>query len=67
MFLSDFAWFTHQRSVAKRGGYFQRRLCVSVCVCQFVSMFVRTLTSERLNVGRPGWRATPVGKSAHAV
>jgi len=35
---------THRRSVAKRGGCFQRRL--------FVSVFVRTITSERLNVRR---------------
>ena len=34
---------THRRSVAKRGGCFQRRL--------FVSLFVRTITYERLNVG----------------
>ena len=27
-------------------------LFVSVCVCQFVSVFVGTITSQRLNVGR---------------
>ena len=43
---------THRRSVAKRGGCFQRRLFV----CQCVSVFVRTITSERLNVGRSNWR-----------
>ena len=32
---------------AQRGGCFQRRLFV----CQFVCLFVRTITSERLNVG----------------
>jgi len=35
---------THRRSVAKRGGCFQQRL--------FVSVFVCTITSEQLNVGR---------------
>ena len=40
--------FTHRRSIAERGGCFQRRLFV----CQFVSMFFRTITSERLNLGR---------------
>jgi len=42
---------THRRSVVKRGGCFQRRLFV----CQFflsVCLFVRTITSERLNIGR---------------
>jgi len=39
---------TNRRSVAKRGGCSQRRLFV----CQCVSVFVRTITSERLNVGR---------------
>ena len=32
----------------KRGGCFQRRLFA----CQFVSVFVCTITSERLNIGR---------------
>ena len=36
--------FYHRRSIAERGGCFQRRL--------FVSVFVRTITSERLNVER---------------
>jgi len=36
--------FTHRRSIAERGGCFQRRL--------FVSLFVNTITSERLNVGQ---------------
>jgi len=40
--------FTHRRIVPKRGGCFQRRLFVCQCVCQFV----RTITSQRLNVGR---------------
>jgi len=35
--------FTHRRSIAERGGYFQWRLFV----CQFVNM----ITHERLNVG----------------
>jgi len=39
---------THRRSVAERGGRFQRRLFL----CQFVRLFVRAITSERLNVGR---------------
>jgi len=39
---------THRRSVAKRGGCFQRRLFVCQVVCQFVC----SITSERLNVGR---------------
>ena len=39
--------FTHLHSTAERGGCFQRRLFV----CLFVSFFVNTLTSERLNVG----------------
>jgi len=38
---------THRRSVAKRDGYFQRRLFVCQCVC-----LSARLTSERLNVGR---------------
>ena len=41
--------FTHQCSVAKRGGCFQRRLFV----CLFdVCLFGRTITSERLNIVR---------------
>jgi len=47
-YLPLFAVITHRRSVAKRGGCFQRRLFV----CQFVSVFVRTITSERLNIYR---------------
>jgi len=39
---------THRRSVAKRGGCSQRRL--------FVSLFVRMITSERLNVDDETWR-----------
>jgi len=39
-------------SIAERGGCFQRRLFVCVFVCQSVSIFVRTITSERLKVGR---------------
>ena len=38
----------HRHSVAKRGGCFQRRLFVSLSVCERV----RTITSERLNIGR---------------
>jgi len=41
-------FITRRRSVAKRGGCFQRRLFI----CQFVYQFVCTITSERLNVGR---------------
>jgi len=41
--------FTHRRSVAKRDGCFQRCLFVSL----FVSVFVRMITSERLNIGQP--------------
>ena len=43
--------FTHRRSVAKRGGCFQRRMSV----CQFVCLIVRTITSDRLNVGWWNW------------
>jgi len=44
--------FTHRRSVAKRGGCFQRRLFVCLFVSAFVfSLSVRTKTSEGLNVG----------------
>ena len=39
--------FTHRRSLAKRGGCFQRRLSV----CQYVCLLVCTITSERLSVG----------------
>jgi len=48
MKVNNWVLITHRRSVAKRGGCFQRRLFVSQCVC----LFVRTITSERLNVGR---------------
>jgi len=47
-----------RRSVAERGGCFQRRLhvclfvSVCVCVCVFVCLIVRTISSERLNVGQ---------------
>jgi len=41
-------YFTHRRSVAERGGCFQRRLFVCLSVCLFVIM----ITSERLNVGQ---------------
>jgi len=34
--------------IAEHGGCFQRRLFVCHCVC----LFVRTITSERLNVGQ---------------
>ena len=37
-------FITHRRSVAKRGGCFQRRL--------FVCLFVRKIISEQLNIGR---------------
>jgi len=39
--------FTHRRSIAERGGCFQQRLFV----CQFVCLFVNTITFKRLNVG----------------
>jgi len=39
--------FTHRRSVAKRGGCFQRR----PFVCQYVCLLVRTIPSQQLNVG----------------
>ena len=41
--------FTHWRSIAERGGCFQQRL--------FVSLFVRTITFEQLNLG---WWNLPV-------
>ena len=44
--------YTHRRSIAKRGGCFQRRLFVCLFVCHCVCLFVRTVTSERLNTGR---------------
>ena len=37
----------HRRSIAERGGCFHRRLFVRL----FVSLFVNTITAERLNVG----------------
>ena len=43
--------FTHWRSIAKRGGCFQRRLFVCQFVSVFVCLFVHTITSEQLNVG----------------
>jgi len=43
---------THRRSVAKRGGCFQRRLFVWLSVCACVCLLVCTITSEQLNVGR---------------
>jgi len=39
---------THRRSIAERGGCFQRRLFV----CRFVCLFVNIITSERLNIER---------------
>jgi len=39
--------FTHQHSTAERGGCFQRHLFV----CQFICLFVNTITYKRLNVG----------------
>jgi len=48
---TDYARFeyliTHRRTIAERGGCFQRHLFVSLFVC----LFVNTITSERLNVG----------------
>ena len=44
--------FTHRRSVAERAGYFQpQRLFVCPFVSLSVCLFVRTITSERLNLG----------------
>ena len=43
---------THRRSIAERGECFQRFLFVCQCVCLSVCEFIRTITSERLNVGR---------------
>jgi len=40
-----FSFITHQRSIAKRGW------CSAASVCQCVSVFVHTITSEWLNVG----------------
>jgi len=40
--------FTHRRSTAEQGACFQRRLFICLSVC----LFVNTITSERLNVGR---------------
>jgi len=42
------AIYTCRRSIAERDGCFQRRLFV----CQFVCLFVNTITSERLNTVR---------------
>jgi len=45
LLLFSVPFVTDRRSVAKRGGVFSG-------VCLFVSVFVRTITSGRLNVGR---------------
>ena len=46
--LTTFCTFTQRRSVAKGVGCFQRRLFVCARVC----LFVNTITSERVNIGR---------------
>jgi len=47
-FLKLQAYF-YRRSIEERGACFQRRLFVSLPVS--VCLFVRTITSERLNIG----------------
>jgi len=43
-------FFTHRRSVAKRGGCFQRHLFVSVSVCLFVCLHDNFRTTKRRTI-----------------